>query len=567
MRKAPVVALAREIDPFRMAKLVAHEVEVAFAACRDGHQTDHLMQGDGALDDHVFVAAVHAPIHFLVGQPEHERLVAHERLIVALAVGDVLLARTAGNQLVIQAAHVPLAVLLFPDGLDEIIRQAHAQAVVKPNAALFDRQTHARHAAHLLRHAERAALELVRQLCRQLQIGDGLHVRIHGEILPIIGKRAAQTVIEIDHTGHAVKAEAVEMIFLQPEAHVGEQEMHHAVFAVVKDLAAPSRMIARAAGLEELIVASVKAVDALGGVFHRMGMHQIEQHAQPQRVRLVNQRLEVVRCAVPRGRGEEIADLIAERRVIRMLHNGHQLHGVVAVLFDPRQNIAHELQIRAHALFLGRHADMRLVNQRRHIFLRPKFFIRPDKFLPRIPDGGAEIVRLFVLHNIGRIERNAVFRAARAGDGDLHLAAVLERAHAGDLDFPISVAHRLHRMAGAVPVVEIANQVHGRRAGRPLAVDPAALDLVEAVIQMAAGKLRQRLSGGKQLLFALFEMADAFVQIAFKGGKIGVILYDFKLADLLLCGIAHQKSSSPVFFFLRLYPIFPSISTLLYQSI
>lgn len=98
--------------------------------------------------------------------------------------------------------------------------------------------------------------------------------------------------------------------------------MHHAVFAVVKDLAAPSRMIARAAGLEELIVASVKAVDALGGVLHRMGMHQIEQHAQPQRVRLVNQRLEVVRCAVPRGRGEEIADLIAERRVIRMLHNG-----------------------------------------------------------------------------------------------------------------------------------------------------------------------------------------------------------------------------------------------------
>ena len=486
---------------------------------------------------------------------------------MALAVGDVLFPRAAGNQLVVQAADVPLPILLLLDGLDEEIRQTHAQAVIKPDAAVLDRQAHARHAAHLLGHAERAALEFVRQLRRELQIGDGLHVRVHGEILPVIGERAAQPVIQIDHAGHAVKAEAVEMVFLQPEAHVGEQKVHHAVLAVVKHLAAPRRVIARAAVLEELIVAPVKAVDALGGILDCVGVHQIEQDAQPHRVRLVNQRLEVVRRAVPRGGREEIADLIAERRIIRMLHHGHELHGVVAVLLDAGQNVAHELQIRAHALFLGRHADVRLVNQRRHVLLRPEFAVRPLKFLARVPDGGAEVVRLFILHDVGGVERDAVFRAARAGDGNLHLAAVPEGADAGDHNLPVAVAHRLHRVACSVPVVKLADQVHGRRTRRPLAVNPAALDLVETVIQVAAGELRQRLPRREQLLFALLEMAHALVQIALKRGKIGVIFYDFKLADLLLCGIAHQKSSSPYFFFLRLYPISPSISTLLKQSI
>ena len=67
------------------------------------------------------------------------------------------------------------------------------------------------------------------------------------KIIAVITESLAQAMAVVKHGGHAVKAEAVEMIFLQPEAHVGEQEMHHAVFAVVKDLAAPSRMIARAA--------------------------------------------------------------------------------------------------------------------------------------------------------------------------------------------------------------------------------------------------------------------------------------------------------------------------------
>ena len=292
-------------------------------------------------------------------------------------------------------------------------------------------------------------------------------------------------------------------------------------------------------------------------------MHQIKQDAQPHRVRLVDECLEVVRRAVPRGRGEEIADLIAERRIIRMLHDRHELHRVIAVLLDTRQNIAHELQIGSYAFFFRRHADVRLVNDRRHVLLRAEFLICPDEFLARIPDGGAEVVRLFILHHIGRVQRDAVFGSACARHRNFDLGTMLERPCAGNHDFPAAVAHRRHRVARSVPVVEFADQVHRRCARRPLAVDPAALHLVEAVVQMTAGEIRQRLTGGKQFFFALFKMAHPLVQVALKRAQIRVIFYDLERADLLLCFIAHQKSSSPYFCFLRLYPISSSFSTLL----
>ena len=41
--EAPAVALPGEVDPFRVAELVAHEVQVCFAATGQSEQADHLM--------------------------------------------------------------------------------------------------------------------------------------------------------------------------------------------------------------------------------------------------------------------------------------------------------------------------------------------------------------------------------------------------------------------------------------------------------------------------------------------------------------------------------------------
>jgi hypothetical protein len=40
---APVIALAREIDPFRMSKFVTHKVEVGFTSQTKGNEPDHFV--------------------------------------------------------------------------------------------------------------------------------------------------------------------------------------------------------------------------------------------------------------------------------------------------------------------------------------------------------------------------------------------------------------------------------------------------------------------------------------------------------------------------------------------
>lgn len=46
-----LVALAREVKPFRMAKFIALKVQVAFAAESVGQQTNHLVEGHAAVNN------------------------------------------------------------------------------------------------------------------------------------------------------------------------------------------------------------------------------------------------------------------------------------------------------------------------------------------------------------------------------------------------------------------------------------------------------------------------------------------------------------------------------------
>ena len=543
--EAPAVALAREVDPLRMAELVAHEVEVALAARADGHQADHLVQRDGTVHDHVLARAVHAGVHFLVRQAEHDGLVAHQRLVVGLRVADDLLLIAAGDQFPVHLADLPVAVLLLLDRLDEEVRQAHGQAVVKADAAVLDGQAHARHGAHVLRDGDGALLVAVNQVAGQHEVGHRVHIGVHGEVLRVAGEGGAQTVIVIEHAGHAVKAEAVEMILVHPELDVGEQEVQNARAAVVKALAAPGRMIALAARMEELVHRAVKAVDALGGVLNRMGMHQIQQHGQAKAVRLVDERLELVRRAVPGGRGEEVAHLIAEARVIRMLHDGHQLHGVVAVRLDARQDVRHELQIGAHALLFRRHTDVGFIDDGRDVLRGPELFVRPRKRLARAPDHGVEAVGLLVLLDVAGIERNTVLgHAVLMGHSHLVAGEMLDGVRALDLNLPVAVAHGRHGMRRAVPAVEIADQVHLLGSRRPLTVHPAALDLVQTVIQITAGEIGQRLPLAKQLLLFGFIPSDAVIDIAFISLKAGVELENLQLLRSLLRLSGHKMDTS-----------------------
>ena len=83
------VALAWEIDPLRVPKLVTHEVKPRLAAQRELQQSRHLVQRDAPLNRgvHALLASLaHAPVHRGVHQCKRERLIPDETLIVGFEV-------------------------------------------------------------------------------------------------------------------------------------------------------------------------------------------------------------------------------------------------------------------------------------------------------------------------------------------------------------------------------------------------------------------------------------------------------------------------------------------------
>ena len=88
------------------------------------------------------------------------RLVADQRLVVALGVADVLLAVPAIQQRVEELGQVPLLVALLLEELDPVVRHAHRQAVVESDAAFGDRPGHADHSRDVFGDGDRLRIQL-----------------------------------------------------------------------------------------------------------------------------------------------------------------------------------------------------------------------------------------------------------------------------------------------------------------------------------------------------------------------------------------------------------------------
>ena len=136
--EAPVVALPGEIDPFGMAKFIAHKVQIALTAAGQCKQADHLMEGNGPVDNRIMARLVHIRVHIGIRQSEDHGLIAYQRLIVALHIGDGFLSGSAQAHIAPHFADLPILVPLFLDGFDPHIRQTHAQPVIEANAAILN---------------------------------------------------------------------------------------------------------------------------------------------------------------------------------------------------------------------------------------------------------------------------------------------------------------------------------------------------------------------------------------------------------------------------------------------
>ena len=123
------------------------------------------------------------------------------------------------------------------------------------------------------------------------------------------------------------------MEFVEPVFDVRKQEMLHLVLAVVEEHRVPIGLVARLSGQRVVVVRAVQLVDALVEVLHVVGMYEVHDDPQPQLVGAAHQLLQLLGRAAARCGCEETRHVVAERPVIGVLGDGHELHGVVAVLF------------------------------------------------------------------------------------------------------------------------------------------------------------------------------------------------------------------------------------------
>jgi hypothetical protein len=87
--------------------------------------------------------------HLLVHQPERERFIAHQSLVMALCIGDTFLAIAPVRQCMDDITHVPRIILHVLEELDPLVRNCHGEAVVKTNAPDVRRGAKKRHPRHI----------------------------------------------------------------------------------------------------------------------------------------------------------------------------------------------------------------------------------------------------------------------------------------------------------------------------------------------------------------------------------------------------------------------------------
>ena len=136
-----------------------------------------------------------------------------------------------------------------------------------------------------------------------------------------------------------------------------------------------------------------------------------------------------------------------------MLHDRHQLKRIVARLFDTGQDLFRKFTVRGDLLVLLRHTRVRLVDKERILAL--EILVRPNEFL-FVKDGRAPHERIGVLRCVAREDRKSFFSVVEGIHDRLYVTAVPQRVFAGEKDLPRSVTETLERMAGGIPIVEIA---------------------------------------------------------------------------------------------------------------
>src|SRR5690242_28446 len=155
----------------------------------------------------------------------------------------------------------------------------------------------------------------------------------------------ADTVVGVDHACNTVEAEAIELVLVHPEPQVAEQETEDLVVTVVEQSAVPQLVSSLGALVEVLVVAAVEHVQSIQDVLGGVAVDDVQKNGNAHAVRSVNELLEIIWEAVATACSEEAVDLVAEAGVVRVLHDSHELDGVVAQVLDSWEDVLCKLLV------------------------------------------------------------------------------------------------------------------------------------------------------------------------------------------------------------------------------
>ena len=206
---------------------------------------------------------------------------------------------------------------------EQVVHPAHVPFHGEAQAAPLHRARHAVPAGRLLgdhMHVGEGGGDGAVQVAQE---GDGVGVLVTaigvGHPFPWLAAK-----VEVEHGGHGVHPQAVEVVVLQPEKCVADEEVAHLITAIVEHQALPLRVVA-APGVGVFVQSRAVELAQAMRVTGEVGGHPVQQHPDAVLVQGVHQRHQVLRCAVARGGGIKAGDLVAPGAIKRVLGHRQQL--------------------------------------------------------------------------------------------------------------------------------------------------------------------------------------------------------------------------------------------------
>ncbi len=272
---------------------------------------------------------------------EHRSLAVHH-FVVADRQDEVLRVRVRHGE-----GHLVVVVLpvdrFAAEIAQRVVHPAHVPLEAEAQAAVLHAPGHTRPGRGFLRDHHDPGLAPIGVRIHRLNEVDGLEVLVAAELvrdpLPLVAG-----VVEIEHRGHAVHPQPVDVELVEPVVGVGDQEALHLVAAEVEDVGAPVRMPAQA---RIFVLVQRGAVEPLqrprvGG---EVPGDPVDDHADTGFVQGVDQVPELVRRSEA-GDGREVAgDVVAPGTLVRMLGGGHQLHVGVALPADVLHQLVGQFEV------------------------------------------------------------------------------------------------------------------------------------------------------------------------------------------------------------------------------